>query len=123
MIKKTLLSIIKYPLTFVFATFVFISFAAYGIGETAEFSPMENRYLADKPHLSISGVKDATYMTEFESYVKDQLPLRDVYIRGKAFLEVLMLKDENNGIARGKDGYLFEKNVGTSGILAKILRL
>lgn len=62
-------------------------------------SVSERRKLAQKPELTLSSVLRGDFMTEFETYVLDQFPLRDSFRRLKAvtLLDVLREKD-NNGI-------------------------
>ena len=96
------------------AVLILSGFKGYVFGKAGEFSESENRYLADRPALSLSALSDGSFMQQFELYTKEQLPLRDELIKLKAVTGGLMLKDENNGIARGRNGYLFEKLVSTS---------
>ena len=65
---------------------------------TRRFSASERRNLAQRPKLSYEGIVDGTFSNEVESYLADQYPARIDY---------------QNGIYRGKDGYLiqgFEKS-------------
>src|SRR5690606_3072168 len=49
------------------------------------------------------------FMKEAETFVTDHFPFRTEWVWTKSSLEQLRLQQENNGIYRGKDGYLFEK--------------
>lgn len=115
MIKNIIRFIIKYPLSTIFATFLVAFLVSYNVTKDVEFSQVENRYLAKRPSIVLEGLADGTYMREFEKYCEEQLPLRDALIKTKAVCEMCLLKCENNGIARGEDGYLFEKVTGVSG--------
>ncbi|MCR4741040.1 MAG: hypothetical protein K5886_12380 [Lachnospiraceae bacterium] len=86
-----------------------LMFFLYLILPQKEFSDMENRYLELRPKLSLAGLKDGSFMKSFDTYTDEQLPFRDPLIGVKSGMETLMLKKENNGIVKGKDGYLFEK--------------
>ncbi|MCR5357690.1 MAG: hypothetical protein K6E63_09870 [Lachnospiraceae bacterium] len=109
----------EYPLTILMAVLILACFAGYLTGGDGGFSATENRYLAKRPAFSVSAVADGSFMEQFELYVKEQLPLRDMLIRLKAAASGVMLKNENNGIVMGKDGYLFEKLVNTGEQLDK----
>jgi len=76
-----------------------------------EFSAKENRYLATKPAFSASSIIDGSYMKQFETYVNEQIPFRSQWILAKAVLQKVMLRQENNDIITGKNGYLFEKKL------------
>ena len=99
----------SYPIVPVFATITLCMFAGYLFGTQNDFSQMENRYLAKRPGLTIGGLLDGSYMDSFESYTNEQIPLRDLLVKCKAVCVGLTGSSENNGIAKGKDGYLFDK--------------
>ena len=71
-----------------------------------EFSPEENRYLAQRPELTLESITDdeGTFMTDFEDYHSDQFAGRDFWIGLKAWGERLTGKQENNGVYFGTDG-------------------
>ena len=73
------------------------------------FSELENRYLQRPPKLTLENVLSSNYATEAESYVTDHFPLRNHWLSVKSVSEQIRLQQENNGIYKGKDGYLFEK--------------
>ena len=94
----------------VFCCIFFTGFLiGYLLTPETEFSEMENRYLTTRPALSLSGLSDGSFMSSFEAYTGDQLPLRNGLIKLKSIVERIELKRENNGIIRGKNGQLFEK--------------
>ena len=105
--------------TIIMTVLILSGFTGYVFGKTGEFSESENRYLASRPALSLSALSDGSFMQQFELYTEEQLPLRDELIKLKAVTGGLMLKDENNGIACGRNGYLFEKLVCTNEQLSK----
>ncbi|WP_019419906.1 DHHW family protein [Paenibacillus sp. OSY-SE] len=75
------------------------------------FSDLENRYLQSAPHLSWDNLLSKKYAQEAESFVTDQFPFRAKWVWVKSAVEQLRLQQENNGIYKGRDGYLFEKFV------------
>lgn len=105
--------------TIIFSAIIIAVFAGYLFGDDGEFSVTENRYLAKRPVVTLSSLADGSFMKSFELYTEEQLPLRDQLIRLKALCGELTFKNENNGIARGADGRLFEKLVNTDKQLEK----
>lgn len=73
------------------------------------FSELENRYLQRVPKLTMDNVLSAKYAEEAESYVTDHFPFRNEWLWIKSASERARLQQENNGIYKGRDGYLLEK--------------
>ncbi|WP_235801802.1 DHHW family protein [Ureibacillus manganicus] len=59
--------------------------------------------------MTLENVLSSNYATEAESYVTDHFPFRDQWLWIKSVSEQARLQQENNGIYKGKDEYLFEK--------------
>ncbi|GLX69893.1 membrane protein [Paenibacillus glycanilyticus] len=74
-----------------------------------KFSELENRYLQVAPKLTWDNLIAKKFAEEAETYVTDHFPLRGNWVGVKSAAEQLRLQQENNGIYKGKDGYLFEK--------------
>lgn len=55
-----------------------------------DFSPVENRSLAQLPSFSWEKLKDGSYTSELEMYLADQFPLRDSWIGLKTRYEYLL---------------------------------
>ena len=72
------------------------------------YSEHENRELASRPDFTIQGVISGKYMEEFEEYINDQFIWKSYWLKVKAFMEKIMLKQENNGILIGKNDYLLQ---------------
>lgn len=113
MIRTLKKMITEYTLTWICGLFVVGMFVAFLVKQDVTFSEVENRYLMLRPKMGFDVVSAGTFMDDFDTYSEEQLPLRDYFIKVKAVCEMFFLKCENNGIARGKDGYLFEKVVRT----------
>ena len=109
----------KYKFTVIMAVVMLAICIAYVFRSEPVFSVSENRYLSGRPKMTLSGLADGSFMDAFELYVKEQLPLRDALIKLKAVCSEGQFKNENNGIIRGKDGYLFEKLISTDPQLYK----
>ncbi len=73
------------------------------------FSPRENRYLTQRPELSLQGLLSGKFMSDYEQSVTDQFPGRDAWVLLKMDLERLLHKQESKGIYFGKDDYLLER--------------
>ncbi len=74
-----------------------------------EFSENENRYLTDFPQFSVEALLSGKYIASVESYLQDHFPMRDFFVSGKAEAELLLGKDQNNGVYFGEGGYMIEQ--------------
>lgn len=63
-----------------------------------QFSPMENRTLAQKPAFTLSALFSGQWAQDTETYLTDQFPLRDSWVGLKYLCERAMLRRENNGV-------------------------
>ena len=70
------------------------------------FSQLENRNLRLAPELSNHRIASGRFMTEAETYISDQIALRDQWVMLKAFGERCIGKTENNGIYFAADDTL-----------------
>lgn len=87
----------------VFITCLFLAFlgvfaVANAVTPAKDFSPMENRALAQMPELTKDSLLSGDFMSDFEEYVTDQFVLRDEWIALKAGAEYASGKRENNGV-------------------------
>lgn len=73
------------------------------------FSENENRYLADKPLLSLENMLSGKFMEGTERYIDDQFPQRDFWVSLKSDFLRLTGRKEINGVYLAGDGYLIEK--------------
>lgn len=78
-----------------------------------DFSDRENRALKQFPKVSLGSVMSGEFEEDYETYLSDQFPLRDRWIQIKAEAELLMGKQEINGIYYAKDDYLIESHKGS----------
>ena len=74
-----------------------------------DFSENENRYLQGMPDFSWESVLKGQFMSEFESFVNDQLFLRDSLVSAKATMEKWSGKKENDGVYFAKNDSFIEK--------------
>ena len=114
----------------VFIVFIF-GFAVWSfLLKDRKFSEMENRNLAQFPEFSWKNLKDGSFTDGLEKYMSDQLPLKDELVTLKTDSDRLLMRDLQNGVYFGKDGYYLqdykentkqvEKNVGCINDLAKL---
>ncbi|MDY3920440.1 MAG: DHHW family protein [Candidatus Limivivens sp.] len=80
--------------------------------EKREFSDRENRALAQLPKANLGDLLDGDFEQDYETYLSDQFPGRDAWIGLKTDVELLMGKQEVNGVYFGADGYLIETHEG-----------
>ena len=88
--------------------FVLISGASLIIKDR-EFSPNENRYLAETPELSWDNILSGKFQDGLEDYLRDQGCFRDGWITVKTGIQKACGDTDIGGAYVGKDGYDFEK--------------
>ena len=82
---------------------VFLLFV-FGIGimtiatKDREFSEMENRTLAQRPVLTLESVKKGEYTDKLETYLSDQVFLKDPFVSIKTDFDRLLGKSFQNGV-------------------------
>ncbi len=99
----------KYPVLTVFFTIIAFVSVFDIVMPSRDFSEMENRKLRKAPAFSFSALISGNFTDNYEKYQSDQFILRDRWITLKSVAETILLKTENNGVAYGKDGYMFER--------------
>ncbi len=77
---------------------VLIFSAAFFLLPDKAISENENRSLATAPAFTADSLLEGSYTAKLGEYFADQFPLRDVFVGGKAYSELLQLKGENNGV-------------------------
>ena len=70
------------------------------------FSEDENRYLAELPRYTVSGLIDGSSNRAMDNYINDHFFARHVWIMAQSTMELASGKRENNGVYYGK-GMLF----------------
>ena len=83
---------------FILLAFVCCLFAVNIFTQDRQFSPVENRNLAQRPVFSWENLFSGQFMQEFEEYITDQFAGRDGWTAIKAYAEKLLGKQENNGV-------------------------
>ena len=93
-------------------TFVFYIGGFLGLQMLAQdktYSPLENRYLMTMPQFTKETFLSGKFGEDFETYIADQFPKRDLFISIKSYSELLLQKTDNNGVYIGKDDYFLQK--------------
>ncbi|HHW24415.1 MAG TPA: hypothetical protein GXX22_03040 [Clostridiales bacterium] len=98
-------------------TFVFALFATailFIVLPDKTFSEQENRALQQFPKVSyydkpLGRLLDGSFTLEFAKYYADQFPARDFFVGIKGMAEIALLKQENNSVILGRDGYLITR--------------
>lgn len=96
--------------------FVIIIFGLTGLGLTAEektYSSVEKRELQTMPKAKAKTIKSGKFQKKYETYLSDQFPGRDAWVRLQTNVSRLLGKTESNGVYFGRDHYLLE-HYGTS---------
>ena len=99
--------IFKYVLL-IFAIVIVIADACLILMHNKTFSETENRMLAQAPKLSVDNLMSGKFMTQCDSFVADQFPLRDNWIQLKLGADRMLGRQTSNGVYLGKNGYLIE---------------
>lgn len=81
-----------------FLIFIFGLFLLNLLIPDRQFSPVENRNLAQRPSFSWEKLFSGRFMQDFEEYVTDQFAFRDGWTGMKAYAERALGKQENNGV-------------------------
>ena len=79
------------------------------VSPKVDFSESENRQLALWPTYTFQSLKDGSYMSGIQKYLSDHFPMRDGFMTLKTKTEIMLGKEEINGIYIAKDGYLIEQ--------------
>lgn len=94
----------------VFAGLLFSITIISFLKKDTKFSSGENRELAQKPNISYDALLSGKLGKEYETYLIDQVFLRDSWITVKAQLDRMLGKREINHVFIGKKNYLIEKH-------------
>jgi len=73
------------------------------------YSSAENRMLQKLPKFSAKKALNGKFQKKYETYLSDQFPQRDSWIKLQTAAERVFGKKEANGVYFGKNGYLLEK--------------
>ena len=71
-------------------------------------SVQENRSLQQKPEFSVENLINGDFTKEYSTYMSDQFPMRNTWIKLKTNLDLKLGKNEINNVFIGRDNYLLE---------------
>ncbi len=94
------------------AVFLFMIMAVMSAGilqKDKTYSSAENRTLQAFPKLNVKRVLNGKFQKKYETYLSDQFPKRDLWVKLQTITERAFGKTESNGVYFGKGGYLLEK--------------
>lgn len=74
-----------------------------------EFSPNENRNLAQFPELTVDTLLSGEFQSGLADFLSDQIPGREFWIRANTGIKKWLGKTEINGVYFGDDGYYFQQ--------------
>lgn len=73
------------------------------------YSEREKRTLTQKPKFTVADFISGKFSDNLESYLTDQVPLRDGWVTIKTYMELAIGKRESGGVYICKDKYLMDK--------------
>ena len=109
-------------ITVFFLAFIFGFGIAGLIMKDRSFSDMENRTLAQQPEVTGEKIINGEFQDSLETYLSDQMPLRDGLYSLKVDYERLMLKTFQNGVYFADDGYLIQEYKENTGLVDNNVR-
>lgn len=95
--------------TFFFCLLLTVSALAGLIMPDRYYSEREKRTLTQKPQFTIADYISGKFSDKLESYLTDQVPLRDEWVTMKTYMELTVGKRESGGVYICKDKFLMDK--------------
>ncbi len=118
--KMSLGNKIGYGITAVCFLAVIFGFAIAGIiSPDRDFSDMENRKLSQAPEFTFERLKSGDYTADIETYMSDQVFMKDALVSLKTGMDRLMLKSYQNGVYFAEDGYYLQDYQENSALVDK----
>ena len=109
----------KYPLLVLFFVFLFGFMFLDMAWPKRAYSDLERRDLAQVPEFSLTKLFENVWTSEYDTYTKDQVVGRDMWLRLQSRSESLVFqKQEIGGALLGDDEMLFTQTLALSGIPA-----
>ena len=89
-----------------FCAVLAVMFAAFWTIPDKDFSAAEKRVLSSFPKVSVSRLLDGSFESDLETYVQDQIPLRNGWVGLCAYFDALCGQNGTDGAYVCRDGYL-----------------
>lgn len=93
-----------------FSVIILIFTVADLLNKERLYSEAENRMLAQKPEFSAESFFSGEFTSDYEEYLNDQFVSRDLWIRMKTGMDMLLQKKLINGVYLAEDDYLIEQH-------------
>ena len=84
------------------------------------YSEREKRTLTQKPKFTVADFISGKFSDNLESYLTDQVPLRDGWVTMKTYMELTVGKRESGGVYICKDKYLMDKLASNAATLVDL---
>lgn len=121
--KEKLKELKQYPLLVLFFLFIFCFMIADGLWPKRAESDLERRPLAQFPDFSFSSLVKNEWTAKYGEYTKDQVIVRDSWLKAQSLCESLLFrKEEIGGAMIGKNDALFTKMFALTPTEEKLLQ-
>lgn len=121
--KEKLKELKQYPLLMLFFLFIFCFMIADGLWPKRAESELERRKLAQFPDFSFSSLVKNEWTAKYGEYTKDQVIVRDSWLKAQSLCESLLFqKEEIGGAMIGKNDALFTKMFALTPTEEKLLQ-
>lgn len=121
--KEKLKELKQYPLLVLFFLFIFCFMIADGLWPKRAESELERRPLAQFPDFSFSSLVKNEWTAKYGEYTKDQVIVRDSWLKTQSLCESLLFqKEEIGGAMIGKNDALFTKMFALTPTEEKLLQ-
>lgn len=121
--KEKLKELKQYPLLVLFFLFIFGFMIADGLWPKRVESDLERRKLAQFPDFSFSSLVKNEWTAKYGEYTKDQVIVRDSWLKAQSLCESLLFqKEEIGGAIIGKNDALFTKMFALTPTEEKLLQ-
>lgn len=121
--KEKLKELKQYPLLVLFFLFIFGFMIADGLWPKRVESDLERRKLAQFPDFSFSSLVKNEWTAKYGEYTKDQVIVRDSWLKAQSLCESLLFqKEEIGGAMIGKNDALFTKMFALTPTEEKLLQ-
>ncbi len=101
--KNKIICILFLVLVFGFTAFDFLT-------PDRDFSEWENRQLAQLPNITADSVFSGRFGSEYETYMTDQFPLRDAFVKAKFLTDSALGRTDSGGVYVGAEA-LYSKQL------------
>lgn len=118
--KMSLANKIGYGITVVTFLAVIFGFSIAGmVSPDREFSDMENRKLSGPPEFTFENLKSGKLTADIETYMSDQMFMKDALVSTKTSVDRLMFKSYQNEVYFADDGYYLQDYQENSALVDK----